>query len=187
MPAAQVTGLVCAALIFYNHNEIRLVKWLIIVVLGLLYNSVFLARVVRQVPLLKIFYVGLVWALVNSWLSYPGFDGNTFSISFLFVTALVLPFDIRDMRQDEIVTFPRLIGVKRTKLLACVLVIISAVLAFWHLASIYAAAFGLTSAVTLILIYFSENSRPDSYFSVWVELCAALPLLFLLLLKMLGY
>ncbi|WP_435524041.1 hypothetical protein [Chryseobacterium indoltheticum] len=37
-----VTGIISACLIIFNHNEIRLVKWFVIVVLGLLYNSFFL-------------------------------------------------------------------------------------------------------------------------------------------------
>lgn len=36
-----IAGIICAFLIIHNHNEIRLLKWFIIVVLGLLYNSFF--------------------------------------------------------------------------------------------------------------------------------------------------
>ena len=92
-----LSGIICAILIFLNHNEIRLLKWLVIVILGLLYNSFFLEKFVRKIPLLKVFYVGLVWGLVNSWLILPEFNLEIFLISFLFITALVLPFDIRDM------------------------------------------------------------------------------------------
>jgi hypothetical protein len=64
-----VAGIICAFLIIHNHNEIRLMKWFIIVVLGLLYNSFFLDVYIRKI-LLKVFYVGLVWALVNCWLTF---------------------------------------------------------------------------------------------------------------------
>ncbi|RZJ51189.1 MAG: hypothetical protein EOO19_01315, partial [Chryseobacterium sp.] len=51
-----IAGIVSAVLIILNHNEIRLIKWFIIVVLGLLYNSFFLETYIRKIPLLKVFY-----------------------------------------------------------------------------------------------------------------------------------
>ena len=176
-------GIICSILIFQNHNEIRLFKWLLIVVLGLLYNSFFLEKFIRKIPLLKVFYVGLVWALVNSWLAFPEFNFPIFAISFLFVTALVLPFDIRDMKNDKIVTFPRLIGVQNTKYLAYLMVFSACVLSVFYLKFNYSFAFFLTTISTFILIYFSENSRRDSYFSFWVELCSGLPFLFWIILE----
>lgn len=176
-----ICGIVSAALIIYNHNDGRLVKWLIIVVLGLLYDSKFLKYFVREIPLFKIFYVGLTWALINSWLILPHFNSEIFWISWIFITALVLPFDIRDMQSDTIVTFPRLIGIQNTKYLAYVLVFIALLISIFYLKNSYSLAFFLTSIVTFVMIYFSENSNRDSYFSFWVESCSGLPMLFLIL------
>ncbi len=178
-----LTGIISAVLIFLNHNEIRLLKWLVIVILGLLYNSFFLEKFVRRIPLLKVFYVGLTWALINSWLILPEFHWPIFIISWLFITALVLPFDIRDMNEDDVVTFPRLIGVQNTKYFAYVLVFIANILAIFYLKEAFAVAFTLTTLLTFIMIYFSENSNRDSYFSFWVELCSALPFLILILIQ----
>lgn len=178
-----VAGIVCALLIIHNHNEIRLLKWLIIVILGLLYNSFFLDIYIRKIPLLKVFYVGLVWALMNCWLTLPEFSIPIFLISFFFITALVLPFDIRDMKTDTVKTFPMLIGVQNTKYLAYVLVFLSTVLAAAYLSFNSAIAFYLSGIVTYILIYFTENERDDVYFSFGVETCPALPFLFLLIME----
>ena len=176
-----ICGIISAALIIYNHNDGRLIKWLIIVVLGLLYDSKFLKYFVREIPLFKIFYVGLTWALINSWLILPEFNSEIFWISWIFITALVLPFDIRDMKSDTVVTFPRLIGIQKTKYLAYALVFISLMISTFYLEINYSFAFFLTSIFTFILIYFSESSNKDSYFSFWVETCSGLPLLFLAL------
>jgi hypothetical protein len=173
-----VAGTVCAFLIIHNHNEIRLIKWFIIVVLGLLYNSFFLDLYIRRIPLLKVFYVGLVWALMNCWLTLPEFNIPIFFISFFFITALVLPFDIRDMKVDTVKTFPTIIGVQNTKYIAYSLVFISTVLSVFYLELNYSIAFFLSSIITYILIYFSENERSDSYFSFWIETCSGLPFLF---------
>ncbi len=178
-----IAGIVCACLIIINHNEIRLLKWFIIVVLGLLYNSFFLETYIRKIPLLKVFYVGLIWGLVNSWLTVSDFNFPIFFISFFFITALVLPFDIRDMKKDTVKTFPLLIGIQNTKYLAYLLIFVSTVLAILYLEYPYSTAFLLTSILSFIFIYFSENSRPDWYFSFGVETCSALPFLFLVLLK----
>lgn len=178
-----IAGIVCAFLIIHNHNGIRLIKWFIIVVLGLLYNSFFLDTYIRKIPLLKVFYVGLVWALMNCWLTLSEFNFPIFFISFFYITALVLPFDIRDMNVDTVKTFPTIIGVQNTKYLAYGLVSISNLLSVFYLGLPYSTAFFLSGTVTYILIYFSENKRSDSYFSFGVETCSALPFLFSVIMK----
>ncbi len=176
-------GIACALLIIHNHNEIRLIKWFIIILLGLLYNSFFLEVYIRKIPLLKVFYVGLVWALVNCWLTLPEFNFPIFFISFFFITALVLPFDIRDMISDTVETFPKLVGIQNTKYIAYLLVFVSNILSIFYLDLNYSLSFFLSSIITYILIYFSENERSDAYFSFGVETCSALPFLFLLIMK----
>ncbi|ASW73116.1 hypothetical protein IQ37_13745 [Chryseobacterium piperi] len=178
-----IAGVICAFLIIHNHNGIRLIKWFIIVVLGLLYNSFFLDVYIRKIPLLKVFYVGLVWALVNCWLTLPEFNLPIFLISFFFITALVLPFDIRDMKSDTVKTFPQIIGIQDTKYIAYLLVFTSLIIAIFTLEYQYSFSFFLASIVTYILIYFSENKRDDAYFSFGVETCSALPFLFLGIMK----
>lgn len=176
-------GLISMLLIILNHNEIRLLKWMVIVLLGLLYNSKFLENSIRKLPLLKIFYVGLTWALINAWLILPHFNMWIFLINILFVSALVLPFDIRDMKEDDVITFPKLIGVANTKIFGSFLLVVSAVLAYYFLNHPFSYSFVLACLISLILIIFSRADYRDSYFSFWVESCSGLPLLFLLLLK----
>lgn len=178
-----VAGIICAFLIYHNHNEIRLAKWFIIVVLGLLYNSFFLDVYIRKIPLLKVFYVGLVWALVNCWLTLPEFNFPIFFISLFFITALVLPFDIRDMKRDTVQTFPMLIGVQNTKYIAYLLIFMSNIIAILYLTPHYSIPFFLSGIISYIFIYFSENERSDAYFSFGVETCSALPFLFLLIME----
>lgn len=175
----SICGILSFCLIVFNHNEIRLLKWAVIVVIGLLYNSFFLEKFIRKIPLLKIFYVGLTWALINSWLILPEFNWPIFLISWLFISALVLPFDIRDMKSDDVVTFPILIGIQKTKFLAYALVFISGLLSISHLDLIFSLCFLLTTIITFLLIYFSENDNREAYFSFLVESCSGFPLLWL--------
>ena len=151
--------------------------------LGLLYNSFFLDVYIRKIPLLKVFYVGLVWALVNCWLTLPEFNFPIFFISLFFITALVLPFDIRDMKRDTVQTFPMLIGVQNTKYIAYLLIFMSNIIAILYLTPHYSIPFFLSGIISYIFIYFSENERSDAYFSFGVETCSALPFLFLLIME----
>lgn len=176
-------GLICVILIILNHNEIRLIKWFVIVVLGLLYNSFFLETYIRKIPLIKVFYVGLIWGLMNCWLTLPEFNFAIFFISFFFTTALVLPFDIRDMKNDTVTTFPKLIGVQNTKYLAYVMLFIALILAIFYLNSIFSVSFFITSIITILFIYFAENTRRDLYFSFGIETCSVLPFLFSVIMK----
>jgi len=178
-----IAGIVCAVLIIHNHNIDRLYKWLVIVILGLFYNSSFLHQYIRKIPLMKVFYVGLVWGLVNSWLSFHEWNLPVFFISFLLVTALVLPFDIRDMDYDDIVTFPRLIGVQKTKYLAYSILSISGILSLIFLKQLYSLAFLISIFCTFFFVFFADRSKPDTYFSFGVESCSSLPFLFLILLE----
>jgi 4-hydroxybenzoate polyprenyltransferase len=180
-----ICGIISVILILKNHNEYRLLKWAIIVVLGLLYNSFFLEKFIRKIPLLKVFYVGLTWALINSWLILPHFNLAIFFITWLFISALVLPFDIRDMNNDDVVTFPILIGVEKTKILAYLLIFISGLLSVFYLNLEFGIYFFLTIIITFILIYFSENDNREAYFSFLVESCSGFPLLCLLAYKLL--
>ena len=180
-----ICGIISVILILKNHNEYRLLKWAIIVILGLLYNSFFLEKFIRKIPLLKIFYVGLTWALINSWLILPEFNWSIFLISWLFISALVLPFDIRDMKSDDVVTFPILIGIQKTKFLAYALVFISSLLSIFYLDLVFSLCFFFTTIITFLLIYFSENNNLEAYFSFLVESCSGFPLLCLLAYKLL--
>ncbi|WP_417429327.1 hypothetical protein [Halpernia sp.] len=178
-----ICGLISIFLIFYDHHIEKLWRWAIIVFIGLLYDSFFLKYFIRKIPLFKVFYVGLTWALINGWLIQPEMHFPIFFITWLFITALVLPFDIRDMKEDVVVTFPQLIGVENTKILAYSLVFLAVLISIFYLNISFSIPFFLTTIFTFFLIYFSENTNKESYFSFWVESCSGLPLLFLLILK----
>lgn len=178
-----VAGVICAMLIIQNNNTSRLFHWLVIVILGLLYNSKFLTHYVRKIPLVKIFYVGLVWALMNSWLTQPMPNIPIFFISFFWISALVLPFDIRDMYSDEVLTFPKLIGIKKTKFLAIFLLVISCMISITSLSSSFMWALVISALLTIPLLLLASPDKPDAYFSIGVETCCGLPFLILILLE----
>lgn len=181
-----VAALICIVILFYEKNEYLFYRWLLICGLGILYDSVFLQKLnLRKIPFLKIFYVALVWALINGWLVSPTFYWGSFWITLLFITALLLPYDIRDMNRDRgrVVTFPLRFGILKTKMLAVVLLLLASGLMYHYFTEIYFIAFALTLVITSILILFTKQNYRDFYFSFWLETCSGLPLIFVWLLN----
>ncbi|SDE27953.1 UbiA prenyltransferase family protein [Riemerella columbipharyngis] len=176
------TFLLCGGLLIYFYPIETIYKWTAVILIGLLYDSFFLHYFIRKIPLFKIFYVGFAWALMNGWLFFKQMDWEIFFISWTYITALVLPFDIRDINSDKVVTFPKLIGIQNTKYLAYGLIFISTILAIYHLDFLFALAFYIAMIFCFLLIYFSEPARPEYYYSFLVESCCGLPFLFLVLL-----
>ena len=177
-----VTFVICALFILKNHNEIRLLKWLFIVVLGLLYNSNFLKKTVRSLPLVKIFYVGLVWALVCGWFFLDQIHWGIFLFTWLFISSLVIPFDIRDVSSDQVLTLPGLIGIKKSKNVSYFLFFLAFLIGYISFSGAYFYSLSLALLVGVFWVYFSSEKRQDLYYSFWVELTSGLPFLFLAIL-----
>lgn len=180
-------ALVCIFLIISNHHAERLFKISVIIGLGLLYNSRFLRYTIREIPFLKVFYVGFIWGLMNAWLCFEQFNLPIFWLSFFFISSLLLPFEIRDMEEDRgnVCTFPLRFGIRKTKIFACFLATVSLVFALFYLEDLFLFAFILTYLTTVLLIAYSRPRNNDMYFSVLVESCSGLPILIVLLLNLL--
>lgn len=99
----------------------------------------------RDLGLLKTVFVALVWTGTTVWLPVVHLGPQLFSTSgitwllaerFLFILAITIPFDIRDIRFDEmeipISTLPMKIGINRTKILSLAILGAFAIAAFSH-------------------------------------------------------
>lgn len=193
-------------LIFKYFNFLFYFKWLIILLLGSLYNADFFKINLREFSLVKTFYVGFVWAMTLVWLPFNNdyFCNNDFSsdfircfimsslrdfpihwffIIFLFISAITFPFEIRDLERDDFITLPKKIGIENTKYLSYFFLFLSSVLAAFSLKFEFAISFFFTSIFASILIYFSDRKREDWYYSFLMESLSLLPFLILILLK----
>lgn len=141
----------------------------------------------RNTAGVKIGIIALVWAvttvifpIVNSNVSYDTTVLFLFLQRLLFVFVLILPFEIRDLTNDDISlgTIPQRVGIKNTKIVGILLLIIVAVLEFFiqQTTGIREASyiiFGLTG----LLLYFSNPHRSRYYTAFWVE---AIPIVWLI-------
>ncbi|EKB57581.1 hypothetical protein HMPREF9699_01067 [Bergeyella zoohelcum ATCC 43767] len=166
-----------AGFLIFSHSFKTLYKWLFIILLGLLYNSRQLKLYIRKIPFMKIFYVGLVWGLVNGWLIFPEIEWYYMLITALYITALIIPFDIRDKNLDKIMTIPKAIGNSKSKLFAIILLIISTIISYNTLDTKSFFALSISSLLSMALILLTQENRPKYFYSVIMESCCGLPLM----------
>lgn len=165
--------------------------WLLLVigVISLLYDIPIGHKRLRDVGAIKIFLIALVWGSVTVWLPavHVGYwlgDINVWLIwgqRVLFMLAITLPFDIRDILIDkalDLVTIPRIIGIESTHRLSGwllagalglevirVLTVHSSGLIYWQ------PVLGLMASytLTLVVIRLRKPQYGDGYYLGWLD------------------
>ena len=171
-------------LIIYFLNFTFYFKWLIILVLGLLYNADFFNINVREFSLIKTFYVGFTWATTLVFLPFQQFHWAWFSIIFLFVSGITFPFEIRDMEKDPFPTLPKVIGIRNTKILSVVFLTGSAIMAYFYLNTAYTSTWTISMCISILLVIFSGRKRSIEYYSFFMESLSALPIIVYFILNL---
>src|SRR5690606_33814886 len=162
---------------------IRLWWWIILTALLTLFYVVPAfpgGKNLRNVSGLKIAIIATVWTIVT--VLFPlahsiAVFGETELLlllqRFLYIMALALPFEIRDLKSDALSlgTIPQQIGIKNTKIFGVVLLCLVGVLEFWlqillpnPLQWTY-----LILLVTAVFLLFSHPNRSTYYTTFWVE------------------
>lgn len=143
----------------------------------------------RDISGLKVYIIGLVWAgvtvvlpLMNNDIAVDADVIITTLQRFVFVIALMLPFEIRDLAFDnfKLATIPQKIGVKQTKIIGLLLMMLFLFLEFFK-NEVVAVNFVVLTIVTLIttgFIVFSKPSNSTYYSAFWVE---SIPIMWLLI------
>lgn len=197
----QVFSLVCFGLMCYYALQLQNNSLMLITGFGMvtfLYAIPFLPKKwyldtqqnLRDISGLKVYVIALVWCGVTVIL--PVFNNNgmfsqdaifTIIQNFILVIALMLPFEIRDLNYDslKLATIPQKIGVKNTKRLGYVLVLLFYFVEYFK-DKIDATGLLFQFVISIILcvfIYFANEDRNAYYTSFWVE---ALPVIWMLLM-----
>ncbi|MCT4629828.1 MAG: hypothetical protein N4A42_08100 [Winogradskyella sp.] len=148
----------------------------------------------RQISGLKIYVIALVWAfttvflpLLNSEIDI-GYDAKIIAIQrFVLVIILMLPFEIRDLIYDSVklATIPQRIGVRNTKTIGAVLLLLFMLLEFFkdELDNAMVISTSITGLITLLFVIFSNKYQSKYYSAFWVE---SIPIMWLVLSLMLG-
>jgi len=147
--------------IFYNLPDTYLPTWLRI----------------RRIPLLKVVLVGYVWGALSVFLpairqGYSMLDSTIielFLAHLLFIIAITIPFDFRDLekdRQNGLITLPLLIGIRASKAIAIILLLVFTVI-IWKYNGHF--VFIIVSLFTGALIALANERRHELYFSLGLD------------------
>ena len=155
-------------------------------------------RPLRTVPYLKIVLISITWTAMTVWLvaiesGMALLSVSVLLISFerlLFIFAITLPFDIRDMEQDQamnIKTVPIMLGENKTKQLAYGALILFALLSVLRIILIpanpmIAVALVTSALLTIYIVSLSGSNKSEYYYSGLVE--STMLIQFLLLFQM---
>ncbi len=140
----------------------------------------------RNIPGVKLFLISLVWSLSVVLLPILEIEGqHLLSIStrdtilliakrFLFIAAITVPFDIRDLFQDRssaLKTIPVLIGEKRAYIVCQALLLAYLVLLFLFTKNFDSSFFALTATILLSgwLIFRSNFKKNEYYYFLYLD------------------
>lgn len=146
----------------------------------------------RQIPGLKLIIIAFTWASVS--VLFPLIALNllesedvwiVFIQRLLFIIAITIPFDIRDVRLDlpDLKTLPQLVGVGNSKGLAILFIVVFEGLEYYRVSDL-GTSFWVTSIISVISVVFIFGARDRQnrfYSSFWVE---SIPILWYFLLLM---
>lgn len=133
----------------------------------------------RDFPIIKIFLIALVWSSISTFIPLINSDIPIstqvliFIEKYLYIFAITLPFDIRDIKFDKIKnlrTIPIIIGKSKSIAISILSLTISILIVLYLSSnSIYPEyrSYALTIGylITLIIVIFSKNKTNDYYFT----------------------
>lgn len=151
----------------------------------------------RSISGFKIYIIGIVWASVTVVL--PVLENGLFPYTdmwivfvqrFLFIIAIMIPFEIRDLAFDDtsLKTLPQVLGIKKAKIISVLWLVLSGFLEFFKddflIASFYTHSLVLL-LLTVCITLSQKRIKTDDYFaSFWVE---GIPLFWLGLVLITSY
>lgn len=170
--------LFCAISAFniFDFSQAFYIDFAVLAVVGsvsLLYAFPFIGKKtsLRDIPFLKIHLIAISWALVSSVFILDITNNSLLLLleKYLFVLAITIPFDIRDISIDEPEkkTIPQLLGIKYAKVLSAFLLICSWFLC--HLNSFPNYSVDLLYLVAILLCSLAHPNKSDYFFSFLID------------------
>ncbi len=169
-------------LVLYISIGFGIVKFIYLFHLGIIsfaYNYPFKRKhwiilPARTIPFLKIILIAYVWASIGTIL--PLFQSDiepsvrhivvVFSIQFLFIASITLPFDIRDYSQDKndrIRTIPGFLGIRTTRITGIILSFLYILISTLTFHS--TIPFIMIGLIMMLLIYHSKEKKKEFYYT----------------------
>ena len=163
-------------LFFTLFSFYELIYFSPLILVALFYAVKLSNKSLRDIPFLKIILIAACWAAVtvlipahiNQELSGYG-TWAVFSLNFIYIFALVIPFDIRDLHFDEPEkkTIPQLIGLKAAKYTGVLLLVICGLLS----CALFKEAVYLIPVyfVSIVLMLRVNNKRKELFYALGID------------------
>lgn len=130
----------------------------------------------RHIPFVKTFVIALVWAYSVSvpLIYYNPYNPTAFLFlrNFLFILAITLPFDIRDLERDPkwLKTLPQVLGVNATKNLAISLLFVFLMSCwFYNKNAFFLKADFIVVLITSLLVYSAKPNQGDRLYLIGLD------------------
>ena len=136
-----------------------------------------IARNLRDLPHLKIYLITIAWTITTVLLPAEMAEKKAdqwplllMMCHFLYILAITIPFDIRDINLDEEQkkTIPQVVGLPAAKVMATLMAMGSALIIVYGWPD-YLLPAVLSSLLTIVLIFFSTPKRNDLYYSFGMD------------------
>ncbi len=164
-----------------TENTWSLLTILVLFLIVLLYYLPFKAKSLRTIPFVKILLISFCWTVATAYLPFILHEGlksgtEIYFLSlerFLFIFAITIPFDIRDINQDRqngLITIPGAIGIKRAMILSAVTLILYILISDYNYGAgplLYSRI--VCSAFVLILLVNIKPTWPNHYFTGLID------------------
>ena len=165
---------------FYSFSFIKILK-MIYPNINFSPNIPFYTLSIRNIPLLKIFLISFSWTyltvfipIITNNITFDIYSISIIIIYFLFILSITIPFDIRDLNFDTIITLPSLFGIKSSKIIAyislffCELIILLLYLYNYLFFSVFIALL-ITFEIASLFIFFTKKDNKELFFSFYIE------------------
>lgn len=158
----------------FNTHIFEITILSIVALTSILYATPFLHKKysLRDIPYLKIHLIAFSWALVLVIFTLEKSEHPLFLVleKYLYVLAITIPFDIRDIHIDETdkKTIPQVIGQKKARILSVILLGLSWALAHINSEEKFVSIFFLYLS-SLIFCAWAHPKKHDLYFSFLID------------------
>lgn len=189
----QFFSFIALGLAAYHANFLSIRIWIVLAALAVLvglYSLPVLPQIkkLRNLGILKILLIGFVWGGTTVILPYLAvsehlpWDAHMEALQrLLLVLILMMPFEIRDLAYDDpsLRTIPQRYGVKITKIIGSVAVLIFFVITYLKdsVSSTELISKVVLSILLLLILWKTKKEQPAYFASFWVE---AVPILWLI-------
>lgn len=136
----------------------------------------------REIAFMKIYAIAIVWSLIVIGIPFIEANGRnffdkTFVLAFaqsvLFIVAITLPFDVRDLpfdKQTNLKTIPYVIGIENTIIVIQLLLSCSmTIFYFLPINKIHLIGIMIGHCITIAITLFTHKKRKELFYAGWVE------------------